>query len=98
MEHDYRHQRAKKIWSEITNPEHQLKFLPPKDHRLWHELMYDKLLIQRNQTWLPKLIGSLPQNPTLIAVGGAHLFGEHGLIVRLRQAGYQVNPVKVNGH
>ncbi|WP_165087874.1 TraB/GumN family protein [Neisseria yangbaofengii] len=95
LEDDYRRQRAEKTWSEIANPAHQLRFLPRKDHPLWHELMYGKLLTQRNQIWLPKLIEILPHKPTLIAVGGAHLFGEQGLIVRLRQTGYQVKPVKV---
>ena len=61
----------------------------------WQEFLYEKLLVERNQTWLPKLIDILPQQPTLIAVGSAHLFGEQGLIVRLRQVGYQVQPIKV---
>ncbi len=95
LEDDYRHQRAKKTWAKIANPAHQLRFLPRRDHPLWHELMYDTLLTQRNQIWLPKLIEILPHKPTLIAVGAAHLFGEQGLIVRLRQVGYQVKPVKV---
>ena len=95
LEDDYRHQRAKKTWAEIANPAHQLRFLPRRDHPLWHELMYDTLLTQRNQIWLPQLIEILPHKPTLIAVGAAHLFGEQGLIVRLRQVGYQVKPVKV---
>ncbi|WP_416189405.1 TraB/GumN family protein [Neisseria sp. CCUG17229] len=95
LEDDYRHQRAKKTWAEIANPAYQLRFLPRRDHPLWHELMYDTLLTQRNQVWLPKLIEILPHKPTLIAVGAAHLFGEQGLIVRLRQVDYQVKPVKV---
>lgn len=95
LEDDYRHQRAKKTWAEIANPAHQLRFLPRRDHPLWQELMYDTLLTQRNQIWLPKLIEILPHKPTLIAVGAAHLFGEQGLIVRLRQVGYQLKPVKV---
>lgn len=95
LEDDYRHQRAKKTWAEIANPAYQLRFLPRRDHPLWHELMYDTLLTHRNQVWLPKLIEILPHKPTLIAVGAAHLFGEQGLILRLRQVGYQVKPVKV---
>lgn len=95
LENDYRRQRAKKVWAEIADSAYQLRFLPRRDHPLWHELMYGKLLTRRNQIWLPKLIEILPHKPTLIAVGAAHLFGEQGLIVRLRQVGYQVRPVKV---
>lgn len=97
LEQDYREQRAQKIWAQISNPAHQLQFTPQKDRKLWHDFIYDKLLIERNQNWLPRLIEILPQQPTLIAVGSAHLFGAQGLIVRLRQVGYQIEPVKVNG-
>ncbi|MCP1661023.1 TraB/GumN family protein [Neisseria perflava] len=92
---DYRHQRAKKIWADISNPDKQLQYLPPQDRALWQTLMYQKLLTERNQRWLPRLIDILPQRPTLIAVGAAHLFGGQGLIRRLRQVGYRVEAVKV---
>ncbi|WP_416191939.1 TraB/GumN family protein [Neisseria sp. CCUG12390] len=96
LERDYRARRARKIWAEIANPAHQLRFLPEQDHPLWHEFLYQKLLTKRNQTWLPRLIEILPQKPTLVAVGSAHLFGGQGLIVRLRQVGYQVEPVQAD--
>ena len=38
----------------------------------------------------------LPQKPALVAVGSAHLFGEQGLILRLRQIGYKVEPILLN--
>ena len=56
-------------------------------------LMYQQLLVERNQQWLVRLVEILPQQPTLVAVGAAHLFGEQGLILRLRQVGYRVEPV-----
>lgn len=96
LETDYRRQRARKIWAEISDPAFQLKYLPAQDRKLWHEFMYGKLLTERNQKWLPRLIEILPQKPTLVAVGSAHLFGTQGLIVRLRQVGYRVEPVEMN--
>ncbi|UOO81568.1 TraB/GumN family protein [Uruburuella testudinis] len=90
---DYQAGRAGALWQEISNPQTQLKYQPKQDHAYWHDFMYQKLLIERNQQWLPRLIEILPQKPTLVAVGAAHLFGEQGLILRLRQVGYQVTPV-----
>lgn len=90
---DYRANRAAALWQDVSNPEEQLKFLPQQDHAFWRKFMYQQLLTERNQQWLPKLIEILPQQSTLVAVGAAHLFGEQGLILRLRQVGYQVTPV-----
>ncbi|MDO5639266.1 MAG: TraB/GumN family protein [Neisseria sp.] len=90
---DYQKHRASAIWEEVSNPDEQLKYLPQQDRVFWQKLMYQQLLLERNQQWLPKLIEILPQQSTLVAVGAAHLFGEQGLILRLRQVGYQVTPV-----
>lgn len=98
LERDYRRQKAKKIWAEIADPDHQLRFMPKEDRKLWHDFMYQKLLSDRNRAWLPQILRTLPQKPTLIAVGGAHLFGEDGLIELLRQAGYRVQPVSVGAY
>jgi uncharacterized protein len=35
----------------------------------------------------------IEHNPTLVAVGAAHLFGEGGLIEQLQKAGYKLTPV-----
>lgn len=91
---DYRANRARALWAAVADPQHQLKYLPAQDRALWQTLMYDRLLTERNQRWLPKLIDILPHQPTLIAVGSAHLFGRQGLIARLRQVGYRVEPVR----
>lgn len=90
---DYEAQNAKALWADIADRNRQLRHLPRRDRALWSEFMYGKLLTERNQRWLPQIIGILPQQPALIAVGSAHLFGEQGLIRRLRQAGYTVSPV-----
>lgn len=92
---DYQQQHAKKIWADIINPDKELRYFPIQDRKLWQQFMYQNLLIERNQTWLPRLIEILPKQSSLIAVGSAHLFGEQGLIMRLRQVGYTIEPVLV---
>ena len=90
---DYRAHRAGALWRDVSDPKKQLKYLPQQDHAFWQKFTYQQLLVERNQQWLPKLIEMLPQQSTLVAVGAAHLFGEQGLILRLRQVGYRVEPV-----
>src|SRR5206468_4145063 len=53
--------------------------------------MYDRLLIQRNRTWLPK-IEALFSRPkaAFVVVGAAHLVGTDGLLQMLRTKGYTV--------
>lgn len=90
---DYHAHRAGALWRDVSDPEQQLKYLPQQDRAFWQKFMYQQLLVERNQQWLPKLVEILPQQSTLVAVGAAHLFGEQGLILRLRQVGYRVEPV-----
>jgi uncharacterized protein YbaP (TraB family) len=53
--------------------------------------MYDRLLLQRNRTWLPKIeaLFSRPR-PAFVVVGAAHLIGTDGLLQMLRTKGYTV--------
>jgi uncharacterized protein YbaP (TraB family) len=53
--------------------------------------MYDRLLIERNRTWLPK-IEALFSRPkaTFLVVGAAHLVGPDGLLQMLKTKGYLV--------
>ena len=50
------------------------------------------LLIARNKNLLPKMKQEMALQPTLFAVGAAHLMGSQGLIAMLRQEGYTVTP------
>ena len=55
---------------------------------------YSKLIVNRNQMWIP-IISELIQNKsTFIAVGAAHLPGSEGVLNFLREAGYSVTAVK----
>ncbi|MGC4085308.1 MAG: TraB/GumN family protein [Vicinamibacterales bacterium] len=53
--------------------------------------MYDRLLVVRNDNWLPKIeaLFSRPK-PAFVVVGAAHLVGSDGLLAHLRAKGYTV--------
>ncbi len=53
--------------------------------------IYQQLLVDRNQNWLPK-IESMLQDPgeELILVGALHLVGEEGVLRLLQDKGYQI--------
>lgn len=53
----------------------------------------EKLLILRNKDWSIKLDTLMQDNSCFIAVGAAHLAGEHGLIKLLRERGYKVEGI-----
>lgn len=53
--------------------------------------MYDRLLIQRNRTWLPKIEALFARpNPAFVVVGAAHLVGPDGLLQMLKAKGYTI--------
>lgn len=53
--------------------------------------MYDRLLVARNRTWLPKLEALLARpKPAFVVVGAAHLVGPDGLLAAFRAKGYIV--------
>ncbi|MCI4667577.1 MAG: TraB/GumN family protein [Bacteroidia bacterium] len=51
------------------------------------------LLDARNERWIPKIIEQAKVEPTFIAVGAAHLYGEKGVISLLRKEGLTVKPI-----
>ena len=53
-----------------------------------------QLVDDRNADWVKKMPAIMRQEPTLFAVGAAHLPGPKGVLVLLRNAGYQVEAVK----
>ena len=54
----------------------------------------DQLLVSRNRNWIPVMEKALKQESCFFAVGAAHLPGPDGVIQLLRQAGYEVRPVR----
>src|SRR5262249_42499773 len=54
-------------------------------------LMYDRLLVERNRNWLPKLEALFARSGhALVVVGAAHLVGPDGLLALLKAKGYRV--------
>lgn len=53
-----------------------------------------RLLDNRNQAWISKLLEWMPKHSVLVAVGAGHLPGPGGLIERLKAAGFVVTPVE----
>lgn len=59
------------------------------------EQVYKKLLVQRNESWIP-VIESLVKKPqtTLIVAGAAHFVGDDGVVKMLTDKGYAVKKVQ----
>ena len=57
------------------------------------ELWVNKLLVERNKKWVPKIDKITRKKNVFIAVGAAHLAGETGLINLLKSQDFKVTPV-----
>lgn len=54
-------------------------------------MMYQRLLVERNRTWIPKLEALLQRpRPSFVVVGAAHLVGDDSVVAMLRAKGYKV--------
>nr|WP_302831262.1 TraB/GumN family protein [uncultured Bacteroides sp.] len=52
------------------------------------------LVATRNEEWMKNILPMIQEDSSLIAVGAVHLVGASGLIAKLRNLGYHVEPVK----
>jgi len=53
--------------------------------------IYQQLLVERNQNWLPKIEAMLNDPGTeMVLVGALHLVGEEGVLQSLREKGYHI--------
>ena len=86
---------SKALIAKVLDAEDSVSHYPKQDRLFWRQWMFGDLLQQRNVAWMPKLVGQIKQGPTVIAVGAAHLYGGSGLIVLLRERGYQVTPYRI---
>ena len=51
----------------------------------------ERILVERNRNWIPKIEGYLSEEQNvLVVVGAAHLIGEDGVVEMLRAKGHQV--------
>jgi uncharacterized protein len=53
-----------------------------------------EFIFKRNNSWIPIIEKRIREYSCFIAVGGAHLPGENGVLSLLRKKGYSVTPVK----
>jgi len=59
-----------------------------------YPLFYKKLLVQRNQNWIPQIESLLKEKANaLIIVGAAHLAGKDGLLALLTEKGHHIERV-----
>lgn len=57
--------------------------------------LYESLLVERNEAWLPQIEAMFSQDGTeYVLVGAAHLVGEHGLLAMLAARGYDINQLQ----
>ena len=57
--------------------------------------MYNKLIVQRNNQWYPKIKSYLSKNQTtMIIVGQAHLIGKENILSKLKRSGYKVRRIQ----
>lgn len=58
--------------------------------------VYQSLVVERNQKWLPQ-IAEMLKTPEIemVLVGSLHLSGKDGLLVQLKKAGYKVKPYQI---
>ncbi len=53
--------------------------------------MYQRLLVERNDNWLPKIEALFVRpTPAFVVVGAAHLVGPDGLLAKLKAKGYTI--------
>ncbi len=52
------------------------------------------ILKDRNEKWLPKMMTAMREKPTMFVFGSGHLIGEHGIVQKLCDAGYEVEQMK----
>ena len=52
--------------------------------------VYQRLLVERNQAWAPRIAECQASAPCLVVVGGAHLLGPDSVVALLTKAGFSV--------
>lgn len=66
------------------------------DMRRQYPALYQRINVDRNDAWVPKLEARLKQHAsddTLVVVGALHLLGEDGVVEKLRARGYRVERI-----
>lgn len=61
------------------------------------ERYLEATLYARQRLWMKRLAPLLDEGGAFVSVGAMHLYGEKGLIARLKRAGYEVTALRSNG-
>ncbi|MFN0192750.1 MAG: TraB/GumN family protein [Aestuariivirga sp.] len=65
---------------------------PPDSTAAWRR-MEDVLVRQRNEAMFARARNFVDRGPAFLSAGYFHLFGEHGLVEKFRNAGYRMTPI-----
>lgn len=80
---------------EWKNGEKKMMLETLKEFKNESSKVYKKMLLDRNNNWMPKLRTYLEDDKTeFVAVGAAHLYGEKGILNQLKLDGCVVEQVK----
>lgn len=52
--------------------------------------VYQRLLVERNRNWVPRIAQCAASEPCMVVVGGAHLLGPDSIVAMLATAGFTV--------
>ncbi len=77
-------------FSELENIQNEEK----QHFKKMMEHFFEILGSRRNEQWMKNIIPMIHEDSSLIAVGALHLLGPDGLIAKLRDRGYNVEPIK----
>lgn len=81
---EWREGRTERLTHELVD---EMKNVSPK--------MYRIVLKQRNEAWMPKLLGMLKgEKRGFVLVGAMHLLGQDGLLEQFKREGYNVEYLK----
>lgn len=75
-----------KYWLLRENPENAQRL-----EQAYDSMMVD-LLETRNAKWIQKLLPSVSEGTSVVAVGAGHLSGTYGILQQLENAGYKITP------
>lgn len=77
----------------IAGDEVALDKLLSEEFKQNYAQLYQRINVQRNQAWLPKvrrMLDGEQSDDTLVVVGSLHLLGADGLVAQMRKHGYSV--------
>lgn len=91
--HHYITDNATALYRMSIDRELMLKGYPEESHDFWWNFYDNTIRVSRNYAWLPHLERFIIEGGAFIAIGAAHLYGEEGVLLLLKERGYQITPI-----